>query len=96
LLARLRLTTPTGVPLLAETTNTIGAYLTAERGLGRIAIDTDVDTLAVILVGTTYLLATGSGRVPIEPDDLYEAVSTTIESVTHKPPAREPTATRRR
>lgn len=58
LLERLRLTTPTGIPLLAETTKMIAAYLTAERGLGRIAFGVDVDTLALMLVGGAYLLAT--------------------------------------
>lgn len=37
LLARLRLTTPRGIPLATEITKMIAAYLTAERGLGRIA-----------------------------------------------------------
>jgi AcrR family transcriptional regulator len=52
---KLQLTTPAGTPLLAETTTHIAAYLTAERGLGRIAIQTDVDQLAVTLVGTAHL-----------------------------------------
>lgn len=93
LLARLRLATPTGVPLLAETTRMIAAYLTAERGLGRIAIDADVDALAVILVGSSHLLAAGSRPAPIAPDDLREVVDVAVESVTQRGPAR--TGTRR-
>ncbi len=67
LLARLRLTTPAGIPLLTETTKLIAAYLTAERGLGRIALRTDVDTVAVILVGSAHLLAAGSHPAPAGP-----------------------------
>ena len=81
LLARLRLTTPTGVPLLAETTKMIAAYLTAERGLGRIAASTEVDTLAVMLVGSAHLLAAESQPVALQPDDLLDVVSATVESV---------------
>jgi AcrR family transcriptional regulator len=62
LLARLRLTTPAGVPLLAETTRMVAAYLTAERGLGRIPLQADVDRLALAIVGAAHLqLAGGDG-----------------------------------
>ena len=57
---RLTLTTPTGTPLLTEATTQIGAYLTAERGLGRIPITTDVDRLAITLVGSAHLLQLGA------------------------------------
>jgi AcrR family transcriptional regulator len=84
LLARLRLTTPPGVPLLAETTKMIAAYLTAERGLGRIAANADVDTLAVILVGSAHLLAADSQPTALQPDDLLDVVSATVENVTQQ------------
>jgi hypothetical protein len=61
----------------------IAAYLTAERGLGRIAIETDVDTLAVILVGSSHLLAAGSQSTPLDADDLREVVSTALEEGAH-------------
>jgi AcrR family transcriptional regulator len=64
LLARLRLTTPSGVPLLAEATRMIAAYLTAERGLGRITPKADVDRLALVLVGAAHLLLAGRERAP--------------------------------
>jgi len=64
LLARLRLTTPAGVPLLAETTRMIAAYLTAERGLGRIPLGADVDRLAIALVGGAHLLLAGREEAP--------------------------------
>jgi hypothetical protein len=44
--SRLRPTTPTGIPLATEATVAIAAYLAAERDLGRLAADADVDVLA--------------------------------------------------
>jgi hypothetical protein len=55
----IRQVTPHGVPVLAETTRMLAGYLTAERGLGRVALDTDVDALAFTLVGAAHLLAVG-------------------------------------
>jgi len=78
LLERLRLTTPAGIPLLAETTKMIAAYLTAERGLGRIAVTADVDSLAVLLVGGAYLL--GSDDDP-PADRLHDLVATALQTV---------------
>jgi hypothetical protein len=80
LLTRLRLTTPTGIPLAAEMTKMIAAYLTAERGLGRIALQADVDALAVILVGGAHLRATERDGVPLDPDDLRDLLNTAINS----------------
>lgn len=57
LLDRVRVTTPVGIPLLAEAAKMIAAYLTAERGLGRIALAVDVDKLAAMLVGGAYIFA---------------------------------------
>jgi AcrR family transcriptional regulator len=88
LLARLRLTTPTGVPLLAETTKMIAAYLTAERGLGRIAANTDVDTLSVILVGSAHLMAAGAQPTALQPDDLLDIVNAAVGSVIQQPAGR--------
>lgn len=84
LLDRLRMTTPAGVPLLAETTKMLSGYLTAERGLGRVAIDADVDTCAVILVGAAHLLAAGRDG-PVDLDDLRVLVATAIDSVIREP-----------
>jgi AcrR family transcriptional regulator len=85
LLVRLRLTTPTGIPLLAETTKMIAAYLTAERGLGRIAIGTDVDRLALILVGATHLLCANHGHTPPETNKVRELVAMTITDAVRDP-----------
>lgn len=80
LLAHLRLTTPTGIPLLAETTKMIAAYLTAERGLGRIAIDTDVDRLALILVGASHLLCTSSESATPDHATVRKLIATAVAS----------------
>jgi AcrR family transcriptional regulator len=88
LLAKLRLTTPTGVPLLAETSKIVAGYLTAERGLGRIALDADVDALAVVLVGSAHLLAAGSHPDPISPDDLRPVVRTALTTGIREPQRR--------
>jgi AcrR family transcriptional regulator len=79
LLERLRLTTPTGIPLLAETTKMITTYLTAERGLGRIALATDVDTLAVMLVGGAYLLTAPDGGASNYLRDLVRPVLQSVD-----------------
>jgi len=86
LLMRLRLTTPTGMPLLTETTKMIAAYLTAERGLGRIPLETDVDSLALILVGSAHLLASQRDAVPLTPGDLRDLLGVAIHgTAAHKP-----------
>jgi AcrR family transcriptional regulator len=62
--ARLRQAGLTGIPLLAQAAAMIAAYLAAERDLGRIAADTDVDTVALTLVGTAHLLFAGQEAPP--------------------------------
>jgi AcrR family transcriptional regulator len=88
LLARLRLTTPTGIPLLADTTKMIATYLTAERGLSRIALETDVDTLAVMLVGSAHLLAAARDDTPLDPDDLQDILRIATDSIIQGQPRR--------
>jgi AcrR family transcriptional regulator len=62
--ARLRQTTPTGVPVLTEATAMIASYLTAERQLGRIVAEADVDTLGLTLIGAGHLLFAGREGAP--------------------------------
>jgi AcrR family transcriptional regulator len=64
LLARLRETTPTGIPLLTEATAATIAYLAAEQELGRVAADADVDLLALTLIGTAHMLLAGRQDTP--------------------------------
>ncbi|MEV0065121.1 MULTISPECIES: hypothetical protein [unclassified Amycolatopsis] len=53
---RLRAARPgTGVPLASDAARMLARYLTAERTLGRLTPDADVDTLAPTLVGAGHL-----------------------------------------
>ena len=78
--ARLRQSTPAGVPLLTEATAMIAAYLAAERDLGRIAADADIGTLAATLVGAAHLLFAGRDGAPPEPEAVSKMVPTDIGS----------------
>ncbi|MEV0666571.1 TetR/AcrR family transcriptional regulator [Actinomadura luteofluorescens] len=75
--ARLRRTWPAGVPVLTEAVEMIASYLAAERGLGRIAADAEVDLLAPTLVGAGHLLFADRAAAP--PDG--EAVRRTVTGV---------------
>jgi hypothetical protein len=83
--ARLRQTRPTGVPLVAEATAMIASYLTAERELGRVAADADVDTLAPTLVGAGHLLFAGRKGTPPEAGAVDKVVTTVIAGVVQGP-----------
>ena len=63
-LAHLRTTTPKGIPVLTQATAMIASYLTAERDLGRIARDADIDGIAPMLIGTGHLLFAGREHPP--------------------------------
>jgi AcrR family transcriptional regulator len=77
LLARLRASTPTGIPLLNQGTAMIASYLAAEQELGRVAADADIDALAPTLVGTAHMLLAGrQGGVPE-----HEAIHRTVTSL---------------
>lgn len=76
--ARLRATRPTGVPVLAEATVMIADYLGAERELGRIAADADVDTLALTLIGSGHLLFAGREGAPPQEDAVRKVVGSVL------------------
>ncbi|MEV0277988.1 TetR family transcriptional regulator [Streptomyces sp. NPDC050610] len=76
--ARLRRTTPTGIPVLNEATVMIASYLTAERELGRIAADADIDTLAPMLIGTGHMLFADRKGTPPETGTVHKAVAAMI------------------
>jgi AcrR family transcriptional regulator len=80
--ARLRQSTPAGVPVLTEATAMIAGYLRAERGLGRIAADADPDTLALTLIGTGHLLFAGRDGTAPEPEAVSKIVNTVIGGAT--------------
>jgi AcrR family transcriptional regulator len=86
LLTRLRITTPTGIPLAVEITSMVSAYLSAERGLGRIAITADVDALAVLVVGGAHLRASERDDLLLDPADLRGLITAGIgNAVTDQP-----------
>jgi AcrR family transcriptional regulator len=79
--ARLRQTGPAGIPVLTEATAMIASYLTAERDLGRIAADADVDTLAPALIGAGHLLFATREGTPPEAEAVEKVVTTVIAGV---------------
>ncbi|MGW7255168.1 TetR/AcrR family transcriptional regulator [Streptomyces sp. NPDC054834] len=83
--ARLRQTGSAGIPLLTEATAMIASYLTAERELGRIAADADVDTLAPTLIGAAHLLFADRGGAPPEAGVVGKVVSTVLASAAQDP-----------
>ena len=65
--ARIREHRPRGFPVVDEAMRMIASYLAAERDLGRLAADADVDMLALSLLGTSHLdFAGGDGASPDE------------------------------
>jgi AcrR family transcriptional regulator len=78
---RLRRAWPTGVPLLTEAAEMVADYLTAERELGRIAADADVDVLAPTLIGAAHLLFADRTSQPPEPDAVSRMASTVMYGV---------------
>jgi AcrR family transcriptional regulator len=85
--ARLRQTWPAGVPVLTDAAVMIASYLAAERALGRIAADADVDTLAAMLIGTSHLLFAGRDNAPPDAAAVRKVVTTVITG-TVAPPER--------
>jgi AcrR family transcriptional regulator len=76
--ARLRQAGTARVPLLGEGTAMIASYLTAERELGRIATDADVDALAPTLVGAVHLVYTDREGDPPGREAVHRIVDTIV------------------
>ena len=83
--ARLRQARPAGVPVLAEATAMIASYLTAERDLGRLAADADVDTLAPMLIGAAHLLFAGREGAPPEAGAVKKVVTSVLAGAGPEP-----------
>ncbi|MEU1372137.1 TetR family transcriptional regulator [Streptomyces triculaminicus] len=79
--ARLRRTTPTGIPLLTEAAAVIASYLTAERERGRVAADADVDTLAPMLIGAVHMLFADRKGTPPESGAVRKVVDAVIAGI---------------
>lgn len=84
--ARLRRAWPAGVPVLTDAAVMIASYLSAERELGRIAADADVDTLAPTLIGAGHLLFADRTAAPPEAGAVRKMVTTVIAGVVPEPP----------
>jgi AcrR family transcriptional regulator len=78
---RLRRAWPTGVPLLTEAVAMIADYLAAERDLGRIAAEADVDMLAGTLIGAGHLIFADRTGLPPDPDAVRRMVTTVMHGV---------------
>ncbi|MEV6429850.1 TetR/AcrR family transcriptional regulator [Nocardia sp. NPDC051463] len=76
--ARLRQVRPPGVPVLTEAAAMVASYLTAERDIGRIAADADVDTLALMVIGTGHLLFAGREGSSPETAAVHRVVTTVL------------------
>ncbi|MGW1195549.1 TetR/AcrR family transcriptional regulator [Streptomyces sp. NPDC002536] len=83
--ARLRRSRPAGIPVLTEATAMIAAYLTAERRLGRIAADADVDALSPTLIGAGHLLFADRKSGPPEAEAVRKVVATVVAGVVRDP-----------
>jgi AcrR family transcriptional regulator len=79
--ARLRQAWPAGVPVLTEAATMVASYLAAERDLGRIAADADLDTLAPTLIGAGHLLFADRKGTPPEAGAVRKMVTTVLAGV---------------
>ena len=59
----------------------ITSYLSAERGLGRIAPDAEVDMLGPTLLGGVHMLFVNRENVPPEPEAIARVVTTVLAGV---------------
>ncbi|WP_030797371.1 TetR/AcrR family transcriptional regulator [Streptomyces sp. NRRL S-337] len=84
--AQLRKARPTGVPVLSDAATAIASYLTAERDLGRIAADADVDTLAPTLIGAVHMLFADRHSTPPEAGAVRKVVTAVVAGVQGEPP----------
>jgi AcrR family transcriptional regulator len=76
--ARLRRAGAARIPLITEGTAMIASYLAAERDLGRIAADADIDILAPTLMGAAHLLFTDRERTPPDAGAVHKMVITVM------------------
>ncbi|MEU1481914.1 TetR/AcrR family transcriptional regulator [Streptomyces sp. NPDC001668] len=83
--ARLREAGLTGIPLAMQGTAMITAYLTAERELGRLAGDADIDTLAPTLVGAGHLLFADRTSAPPQTTAIRKMVTTVLVGALQPP-----------
>ncbi|NUP48957.1 MAG: helix-turn-helix transcriptional regulator, partial [Catenulispora sp.] len=73
--ARLRAAGITGIPVLGEGQRMLAGYLRAERDLGRLLPDTDVDLTALMLIGTLHMTYADHGDQPPQPAQVRDVVA---------------------
>ncbi|MFF5496708.1 TetR/AcrR family transcriptional regulator [Streptomyces aquilus] len=84
--ARLRQVMPGGgIAILAQATTAISAYLRAERDLGRIAADADIDSLTLSLVGGGHLLFVDRDPGPPTTAAVRKLVTAVVAGVERQP-----------
>ncbi|MFG2594774.1 TetR/AcrR family transcriptional regulator [Streptomyces sp. NPDC048462] len=89
--ARLRAATPGGgIAILAQATTAISAYLAAERDLGRIAADADIDSLTLSLVGGGHLLFADREPGPPDTEAVGRLVTAVVADAVRRRPAQGP------
>ena len=83
--ARLREAWAAGVPVLTEAMEMLASYLAAEREMGRLEPNAEVEMLAPMLIGTVHLLwATQDGAAP-SADEVRRVVTTAISGGVRRP-----------
>ena len=83
--ARLRESWPAGVPVLTEAMELIASYLAAERDLGRVAADADIDTLAAVLMGAGHRLFADRTGAPPDAAAVARMVTAVVGGVARDP-----------
>lgn len=93
--ARLRQAKPGGgIAILSDATTAIAAYLTAERDLGRIAADADINSLTLSLVGGGHLLFADRDSAPPSTATTTRFVTTALTDALRRR-ASQPSSTQR-
>lgn len=82
---RLRQGKPRGLPVAREATAMIRDYLTAERDLGRIAADAEMDTIAPMMIATVHLLFASREDPPPDSGAVRKAVTTSLAGAAKAP-----------
>jgi AcrR family transcriptional regulator len=85
--ARLRQVKPGGgIAILAQVTAAVSAYLVDERDRGRIAADSDIDSLTLSLVGGGHLLFSDNEPDPPSTTTVRKMVTTVLADVLRRSP----------
>ncbi|WP_043725181.1 TetR/AcrR family transcriptional regulator [Kutzneria sp. 744] len=75
---RLRAALGPGIPLASEAAALVHGYLTAERSLGRLPADADIDALGLALIGSAHMLFADRQAGPPSADAVRRMVVTVL------------------